>query len=72
MNQRAEADDNQAAQSDGLILWICGFIGIYLLPFIAVLVDEKILKTYWFAAHLSNGTEHVFRAMYPFYKLFNK
>lgn len=43
---------------------------IYLLPFIAVMVDETVLHTHWFYNHLPAWVGEVLRAMYPFYKLF--
>ena len=55
--------------------WISGFcicLGIYLLPFVAVLLDEMVFKSRWFSSHLPDWFGKLFRAMYfPLIKIIN-
>lgn len=67
MSQEPDGDKSRLPS-----LWMCLAFAlvIYLLPFVAIAIDERVLKTYWFSHHLPNQAGEVFHALYPFYKLF--
>jgi hypothetical protein len=51
--------------------WLLAILIIYLLPYVAVLIDEVILKTFWFSHHLSYEVVKVFSVFYyPLIKLY--
>ncbi len=53
-----------------LLEWFGILSGIYIMPFVVVFIDEFVLRTYWFVNHLPAGMEGIFRAVYPFHRLF--
>ncbi|HEY4416830.1 MAG TPA: hypothetical protein VGO57_14155 [Verrucomicrobiae bacterium] len=52
--------------------WLVAAVFIYLLPYIAVVIDERVLKTYWLARHLPHEFGDIARGLYPFYKFFKR
>ena len=68
------ACDQDAGAKSGagaLLWWFIGAAGLYFLPFFAITIDEKLLKTFWFAHHLPAWVGEVMRTIYPFYRFFN-
>ena len=67
-------DDGDGARGPVWQWWVAAVLMIYALPFIVVMIDEKVLKTYWLYHHLSNELSDkvgdVFKTIYPFYKWF--
>lgn len=46
---------------------------MYLLPFVAVTIDERVLKTFWFSRHLPSEVGDVMRVIYyPLIRLFGR
>jgi hypothetical protein len=39
-------------------------LALYFVPFVAVLIDEAVLRTYWFSANAPQWMEDVFRTVY--------
>ena len=72
MNQKPDDDAGDGSRGPGWQWWVAAAVIIYLLPFIAVMIDERVLKTYWFYHHLplSGGAVDMLRAIYPFYRWF--
>ena len=51
---------------------LCGLLtvlGLYLVPFIVIVIDEKLLGTNWYYEHLPEWAVEVLRTIYPFYRL---
>ena len=51
--------------------WAVAVLGLYFLPFIVIMIDERVLRTYWFSSHLPPWAGDAVRAIYPFHKLFS-
>jgi hypothetical protein len=49
--------------------WLLIALVVYFIPFVAIVVDEGILHTFWFSSHFPKGLGDVFRTIYPFHKL---
>jgi len=48
--------------------WLLCAVLAYLLPMLAVVVDEKILKTFWFAGNSPGWVKDLLGFIYPFWK----
>ena len=64
-----KSSDTQVRPASGNILvhllWLVPTL--YLLPLLAIFVDECVLHTMWFSGHLPGWIGPVFRTLYPFY-----
>lgn len=69
MNQEAPNEHMQCTNAASIVWWLVAALSLYFLPFIAIAIDEKVLKTFWFSDHLPDWCGEVFRTIYPFYKL---
>jgi len=71
-NNKPGADDKQSGRATHFLLWwaFAAFV-IYLLPFIALTIDEVVLHTNWFSKHLPAWAGEVMRAAYPFHRIFS-
>lgn len=50
-----------------------GILAVYLVPFVAVLLDEVVLRTYFVSHHAPKWLEPVFRAAYfPFFRMMGR
>ena len=67
-NQHSSPEGKQATSS--LLWWMFVALLIYLLPFIALTVDEVVLHTNWFSKDLPPWFGDVMRALYPFSVVF--
>jgi len=71
MNQEAQRENPSTGRS--AFLWlVVGAVAVYLIPFIVVMIDERILKTFWLSHHSPAWLTDVMRAIYPFWKLFDR
>jgi hypothetical protein len=74
MNRKSNEDEGDGRSGRGAAWqwWMAAVLIIYALPFMAVMIDEKVLKTYWLYHHLplSDGAADVLRTIYPFYRWF--
>jgi hypothetical protein len=48
--------------------WLLCAVVIYLLPLLAVVVDEMVLKTFWFAGRSPAWVKDFLGFIYPFWK----
>src|SRR5690349_1697116 len=69
-NMGRNSDDSRSITRVWWQWLIVAFI-IYILPFIAIAIDEGALKTFWFSSHLPHEAGDLVRSLYPFYKFFN-
>ena len=70
MSRASETHETEEAPDGPLfsfLWWGCAAFGLYLLLFIAVIIDETTLKTYWFFNHLPPWAIDALRAIYPFF-----
>lgn len=65
-------DDDQKT-SRGSDATVAVFVVVaYLFPFFIVLIDEGVLRTFFFSKHLGELGKDIFRTVYfPFFKLFD-
>jgi hypothetical protein len=74
MNRKSNEDEGDGRSGRGAAWpwWVAAAVIIYLLPFLVLWMDERVLKTYWLShhLHLSDGTADVLRTIYPFYQWF--
>jgi hypothetical protein len=68
-NNQSREDADQRSRPPLWRYWMIPF-AIYIVPFVAIIIDERVLKTFWFLHHMPSGTGEVLRAMYPFYVVF--
>ncbi len=68
---RCDSEDFEVAAENRLSgLWaaIISVLILYLLPLLAVAIDELVLGTYWFVSNFPEGSREVFFVVYPFLK----
>ncbi len=71
VNQEARPDNPQThSGGSSLLWWVVGAAAIYVVPFVMVMIDERILKTFWFSHHSPEWMSDFMRAIYPFWKVF--
>ncbi len=63
MKQQSPHEEKPTPSGGG---WLLGALVVYLLPLIAVAVDELALKTYWFAGQSPGWVKHFLAVIYPF------
>jgi hypothetical protein len=66
MQQDSNRADSHEPRRSGLQLAIIAAIVIYLLPLLAVAIDEIVLETYWFFSNFPKGSRSLFFDVYPF------
>ena len=70
VDHRSSPEGKQATLASSLLWWMFIALLIYLLPFIALTVDEVVLCTNWFSKHLPPWFGDGMRALYPFFRIF--
>jgi len=72
MNPETPQGDKRTHSSGGTFwCWFLGALALYLIPFMAVMIDERVLKTFWFSQALPKWVGDFMRTIYPFWKLLN-
>jgi hypothetical protein len=66
MNQEPKVDAANRGQTSTIGTIIILILAIYLLPLIAVAVDELVLHTFWFVRTFPDGSRSIFFNVYPF------
>ena len=66
----SKSSDDSGLRASVWSKWLMVALIIYILPFVAIAIDEEVLKTFWFSHHLPDKVGDVLRAIYPFYRLF--
>jgi hypothetical protein len=66
MQQDSNRADSREPRRSGLQSTIMAAIFLYLLPLVAVAIDEIVLKTYWIVGNFPDGSRSLFFDVYPF------
>jgi hypothetical protein len=66
MNQEAPIDAAQGRHGSPVAAIVILLLVLYLLPLLAVAIDEFVLRTFWFVRTFPDGSRSVFFKVYPF------
>lgn len=66
----SSGDTMRDGRHSGALAAIIIALVLYLLPLVAVAIDELALKTFWLARTFPEGSRSVFLAAYPFLRWF--
>jgi hypothetical protein len=62
------SEDTPRQSGAGFSGWLLCAVLLYLLPMLAVVVDEMVLKTFWFAGSSPAWIKDFLSFIYPFWK----
>jgi hypothetical protein len=66
MNQESTTDAAQSRHGSPVAAIVVLLLVLYVLPLIAVAIDEFVLRTFWFVKNFPVGSREMFFKVYPF------
>jgi len=70
MNQELTTDAAQSRHGSPVAAILILLLVLYLLPLLAVAIDEFVLRTFWFVRNFPDGSRDRFFDVYPFLRWF--